>query len=69
MISTDNYWYGYDLAASGGDKTVGAIFRKDKKSGKVTVLSQLDEHGVALVDSLVTELRASQCQSVVIPSI
>ncbi|OAT58611.1 hypothetical protein [Obesumbacterium proteus] len=69
VISTGNYCCSYTLAESEGDKTVGLVVRRDDKSGNVTILSQLDEHGVALVDSLVTELRASQCQTVVIPSI
>ncbi|WP_250870399.1 hypothetical protein [Hafnia paralvei] len=69
VISTGDYWCSYTLAVSEGDKTVGLIARRDDKSGNVTVLSQLDEHGVALVDSLVAELRERQCKTVVIPSI
>ncbi|MEQ0259422.1 hypothetical protein [Klebsiella sp. CN_Kp075] len=75
LIQSGDYMIGCDPAYSAEEKAVGIICRVDKKSGVVTVLSKLDEHGVRVVESLAEEIRACKKAlvkrepTVVIPSI
>lgn len=68
LIQVGGYRVGIDPAYSPEDKTVGIICRVDEKSGVVTVVSKLDEHGVRVIEALAEELRAYK-PPVVIPSI
>jgi orotidine-5'-phosphate decarboxylase len=75
LIQVGVYRVGMDPAYSPSEKAVGIICSVDEKSGVVTVVSRLDEHGVRVVETLAEELRAckkalnKRQPTVVIPSI
>lgn len=58
LMQVGGYQIGIDPAYSSEEKTVGIICSVDEKSGVVTVVSRLDEHGVRVVEALAEELRA-----------
>ncbi|WP_419058502.1 hypothetical protein [Kluyvera georgiana] len=75
LMQVGGYQIGIDPAYSSEEKTVGIICSVDKKSGVVTVVSKLDEHGVRVIEALAEELRlckkslSKRQPTVVIPSI
>lgn len=75
LIEIGNYRVGVDPTYSPEEKVVGIICSVDEKSGVVTVVSKLDEHGIGVVEALAEELRAckkvlsKRQPTVVIPSI
>lgn len=75
LIQVGGYRVGTDPAYSPEEKAVGIICSVDEKSGVVTVVSKLDEHGVRVVEALVEEIRtckkalSKRQPPVVIPSI
>lgn len=75
LIQVGDYRIGMDPAYSQEEKAVGIICSVDKKSGVVTFVSRLDEHGVRVVETLAEELLACKKAlirrqpTVVIPSI
>lgn len=68
LIQVGGYRVGYDPAYSTEEKTVGIICSVDEKTGVITVVSRLDEHGVRVIEALAKELQ-SRKPTVVIPSI
>lgn len=68
LMQVGGYQIGIDPAYSPEEKSVGIICSVEKKSGVVTVVSKLDEHGVRVIEALVEELQA-RMKTVVIPSI
>ncbi|AGH75428.1 hypothetical protein ETAC_16535 [Edwardsiella piscicida C07-087] len=57
IIQTGNYVCSYTTASSEGDKSVAVIAKIDKETGRVTVLSMIDEYGVGLVESMASEIQ------------
>ncbi|HDG1666708.1 TPA: hypothetical protein PFE31_000940 [Kluyvera ascorbata] len=68
LMQVGGYRVAIDPAYSPEGKAVGIICSVDEKSGRITVVSKLDEHGVRVISALAEELRASK-PTVVIPSI
>lgn len=75
LMTVGGYQIGIDPAYSPEENTVGIICSVDKKSGVVTVVSKLDEHGVRVIETLAEEIRlcknalSKRQPTVVIPSI
>lgn len=71
LIQIGSYRTGIEPAYSPEEKSVGIICSVDEKSGGMSVVSKLDEHGVRVIEALAEELRACKKRqpTVVIPSI